>query len=88
MSSVLPRDVDHVFKILLLGDSSVGKSSILLRFTNGYFDANLNSAIGVDFKAKVVQALNKEGKQQKIKLTLWDTGLMSIDVLSSPYISC
>ena len=75
MSSGLPRDVDHVFKILLLGDSSVGKSSILLRFTDGYFNSNLNSTIGVDFKAKVVQVQNPEGKQQKIKLTLWDTGI-------------
>ena len=74
MSSGLPRDVDHVFKILLLGDSSVGKSSILLRFIDGYFNASLNSTIGVDFKAKVVQVQNEQGQQQKIKLTLWDTG--------------
>lgn len=75
MSSGLPRDVNHVFKILLLGDSSVGKSSILLRFTNGYFNNNLNSTIGVDFKAKVVDVVNEQGKQLKIKLTLWDTGM-------------
>ena len=38
--------IDHVFKILLIGDAGVGKSSILLQFTDGYFNDNLQSTIG------------------------------------------
>ena len=38
--------LDHVFKILLIGDSGVGKSSILLQFADGYFNDVLSSTIG------------------------------------------
>lgn len=41
---------DHLFKLLLVGDAGVGKSSILLRFTDDTFDEHLQSTIGVDFK--------------------------------------
>ena len=47
--------IDHIFKILLIGDSGVGKSSILLQFTDGYFNENLSSTIGVDFRIKVIE---------------------------------
>ena len=47
-------DYDHLFKILLVGDTGVGKSSILLRFTDGTFDENQQSTIGVDFGVKPV----------------------------------
>tara|TARA_A100001035_G_C27645459_1_gene436671 strand:+ start:141 stop:755 length:615 start_codon:yes stop_codon:yes gene_type:complete len=62
--------IDHIFKILLIGDSGVGKSSILLQFTDGYFNENLSSTIGVDFRIKVIELddLNK-----KVKATIWDT---------------
>ena len=43
---------DHLFKLLLIGDAGVGKSSILLRFTDDTFDEHLQSTIGVDFKVK------------------------------------
>ena len=49
-------NLDHVFKILLIGDAGVGKSSILLQFTDSYFNDNLQSTIGVDFKVKVMDA--------------------------------
>ena len=62
------EDYDHIFKLLLIGDAGVGKSSILLRYTDNTFDEHLQSTIGVDFKVKVAV---KEGK--KIKLTIWDT---------------
>ena len=41
---------DHIFKILLIGDAGVGKSSILLRLTDDSFEEHLASTIGVDFK--------------------------------------
>jgi Ras-related protein Rab-18 len=42
----MENNLDHVFKILLIGDAGVGKSSILLQFTDGYFNDNLQSTIG------------------------------------------
>ena len=54
-------------QILLVGDSGVGKSSLLLRFATGGFE-ELAPTIGVDFKAKLVDVGG-----QRVKLTLWDT---------------
>lgn len=45
----MENNLDHVFKILLIGDAGVGKSSILLQFTDGYFNDNLQSTIGIIF---------------------------------------
>ena len=74
-------DYDHVFKLLLIGDAGVGKSSILLRYTDNTFDEHLQSTIGVDFKVKIA---NKDGK--KIKLTIWDTaGQERFRTLTSAY---
>lgn len=58
---------DHQFKLLLIGDSGVGKSSLLLRFTDDLFE-ELSPTIGVDFKVKVLTVNRK-----KVKLTIWDT---------------
>jgi len=60
--------LDHIFKILLVGDAGVGKSSLLLRFTDDSFEEHLASTIGVDFKVKT---LCMRGKT--VKLTIWDT---------------
>ncbi|KAL8426856.1 hypothetical protein Efla_002464 [Eimeria flavescens] len=59
---------DHLVKLLVLGDSSVGKSSLLLRFAENKFDPNFVLTIGVDFKTKVV-----ESGGRRIKLQVWDT---------------
>jgi Ras-related protein Rab-18 len=47
---------DYLFKLLLIGDSGVGKSSMLIRFTDDTFDDQCQSTIGVDFKVKMVSA--------------------------------
>ena len=59
---------DQIFKILLLGDAGVGKSSIILRYTKNEFNASMVSSIGVDFKTKDIIVNDK-----KVKLQLWDT---------------
>jgi len=59
---------DHLFKILLVGDSGVGKSSLLLRFTDDMFQETFISTIGVDFK---IRNVNIDGKT--IKMQIWDT---------------
>ncbi len=61
-------DYDYLFKLLLIGDSGVGKSCILLRFTEDSYSEAFISTIGVDFKIKTIEL---EGKI--IKLQIWDT---------------
>jgi GTPase SAR1 family protein len=56
------------FKLLLVGDSGTGKSSILLRFTDGEFDEEQAVTIGVDFRQQSLSVDNVE-----CNLTLWDT---------------
>ena len=53
---------------MLLGDSGVGKSCIILRYIEDTFSINLMNSIGVDFKLKNIEIDNK-----KIKLQIWDT---------------
>ncbi len=52
------QDVDHIFKILITGDSSVGKSNILLRFSDNIFHDTFLPTIGVDFKIRNVNIGN------------------------------
>ena len=59
---------DVLYKILLIGDSGVGKTSVILRFTKNIFKEEFLNSIGVDFKSK---DLNIDG--QKVKLQIWDT---------------
>lgn len=72
---------DHLFKLLLVGDSGVGKSSLLLRFSDGTFDTNMQSTIGVDFKLKLMRVSGKV-----CKVTIWDTaGQERFRTLTSSY---
>jgi Ras-related protein Rab-1A len=60
--------IDYLFKIVLIGDTNVGKSSILLRYTDNIYNNRYISTIGVDFKIKTISLGNKI-----IKLQIWDT---------------
>ncbi|XP_026333547.1 ras-related protein Rab-18 [Hyposmocoma kahamanoa] len=62
--------MDYVttLKILVIGESGVGKSSIILAFTTGDYNAQFPATIGVDYKCKVMEV-----NGVKVKLGIWDT---------------
>lgn len=62
------RTYDLLFKLLLIGDSGVGKTCILFRFSEDAFNSTFISTIGIDFKIKTITL-----KGKKIKLQIWDT---------------
>ena len=53
------RDYDHLFKLVLIGDSGVGKSCLLLRFADDAFTESYISTIGVDFRFRTVKISKK-----------------------------
>ena len=59
---------DLLFKLILIGDSSVGKSNILLKYLKNEFDQNSRATVGVEFGTKNLMINNK-----KIKIQIWDT---------------
>mmetsp|Transcript_50036 Transcript_50036/g.55818 ORF Transcript_50036/g.55818 Transcript_50036/m.55818 type:complete len:218 (+) Transcript_50036:250-903(+) len=68
MAARVDEEYDYLFKIVLIGDSGVGKSNLLSRFTRNEFNLESKSTIGVEFATKSIQA---EGKT--IKAQIWDT---------------
>ena len=59
---------DLIFKIVLIGDSGVGKTNILSRFINNEFSITTQATVGVEFGSKII----KKG-EKLIKLQIWDT---------------
>ncbi|XP_038273934.1 ras-related protein Rab-27A isoform X4 [Dermochelys coriacea] len=71
-------DYDYLIKFLALGDSGVGKTSILYQYTDGKFNSRFITTVGIDFREKrVVYRSNGpdgiSGRGQRIHLQLWDT---------------
>lgn len=59
---------DYMAKVVILGDSAVGKTNILLRYTQQDYKPTHLATVGVDFKIKTLQVGSK-----KVKMQLWDT---------------
>ncbi|XP_078419315.1 ras-related protein Rab-15 isoform X2 [Cetorhinus maximus] len=64
----MAKQYDVLFRLLLIGDSGVGKTCLLCRFTDNQFHASHISTIGVDFKMKTIDV---DGI--KVRIQIWDT---------------
>jgi hypothetical protein len=74
-------DYDVLVKVLLLGDSGVGKTSLMLRYSDDKFSPSLTSTAGVDYKSRLVDV---EGR--KVKCQIWDTaGQQRFHVITHSY---
>ncbi|XP_062989394.1 ras-related protein Rab-19 [Elgaria multicarinata webbii] len=67
-NSEMDEAFDYLFKIILIGDSNVGKTCVVHRFKAGQYHAKQQNTIGVDF---TVRSLDIDGK--KVKIQVWDT---------------
>ncbi|CAI0437665.1 unnamed protein product [Linum tenue] len=68
MARRMDEEYDYLFKIVLIGDSGVGKSNLLSRFTRNEFCLESKSTIGVEFATRTLQV---EGRV--VKAQIWDT---------------
>ena len=74
-------NIDYLFKLVVLGESGVGKTNIILRYSKNKFDANSTSTVGVDFSLSFIDI---DGKN--IKIQFWDTaGQERLKSLASNY---
>lgn len=65
---------DYLFKIVVVGNSGVGKSALLNRYVDDTFSESHLATVGVDFKIKTKIFTDPvSGKQKTVKLTIWDT---------------
>ncbi|XP_072969578.1 ras-related protein RGP1-like [Typha angustifolia] len=62
------QKIDHVYKVVLIGDSAVGKSQLLARFARNEFSLDSKATIGVEFQTKTLTIDHKT-----IKAQIWDT---------------
>ena len=71
----------YIFKVILIGDSNTGQTSLINRFVNKTFDEKYLCTIGVDFFMKTIEV-----DEQTIKLQIWDTaGMEKYKSISSSY---
>ena len=75
------NEYDYLFKLLLIGDSGVGKSCLLMCFADDQWQESYISTIGVDFKIRTIEL---EGKT--VKLQIWDTAKSGSALLHLPTI--
>ncbi|XP_044958998.1 GTP-binding protein ypt1-like [Hordeum vulgare subsp. vulgare] len=66
-------EYDYLLKLLLIGDSSIGKSCLLLRFADNSYGGNYINTTGVDFKIRTVEL---DGKSVKLQINLLTTVLV------------
>ena len=67
-SSIEEEDYDEKIKLMIIGDSSVGKTSLLKKYCKNEFSNSYITTVGIDFQIKILNINNK-----KIKIQIWDT---------------
>ena len=60
------QNFDYMFKLLIIGNSSVGKTSLLFRYADDSFTSAFVSTVGIDFKVKTVYR-----NEKRVKLQIW-----------------
>ncbi|KAG5841534.1 hypothetical protein ANANG_G00200530 [Anguilla anguilla] len=78
VSTMTDGDYDYLIKLLALGDSGVGKTTLLYRYTDNKFNPKFIATVGIDFREKRVTYMSTgpkgtTGKTFKVHLQLWDT---------------
>ena len=81
MTDLMNQEYDYLFKVLLLGDSGTGKSSLILRYTDDTFNSSLVSSIGVDFKVKKKEINGKIIKIQIVR-NIWNIIILYSNIIS------
>jgi len=86
-NNIYIEPINRVFKITLIGDSGVGKSSFLERYISGTYYDSFTPTIGVDFKCKYfTNYTNQTNQTTNIKLQIWDTaGQEKFKTISTAY---
>jgi Ras-related protein Rab-11A len=64
----LGQRIDYVFKVVLIGDSAVGKSQLLARFARNEFNLDSKATIGVEFQTRTLNI-----DKRTVKAQIWDT---------------
>mmetsp|Transcript_16938 Transcript_16938/g.24481 ORF Transcript_16938/g.24481 Transcript_16938/m.24481 type:complete len:173 (-) Transcript_16938:438-956(-) len=67
------RPKKQTLKIILLGDSGVGKTSLMNRYSTGKFTGQYKATIGADFLSKELAVTTASGEQKRCVLQIWDT---------------
>lgn len=78
-------EYDYLFKLLLIGDSGVGKSCLLLRFADDTYTESYISTIGVDFKIRTIEL---EGKTVKLQIVRRLSPLLSTCAVLPELVHC
>lgn len=64
----MKENYEHIIKIMLVGDSNVGKTALVNRYCGDVYSDRTTSTIGIEYRDKVIRVNNK-----KYRIQLWDT---------------
>ncbi len=70
----MSEDYDYLFKSVIVGDGGAGKTAIVVRFSQGFFQESYKLTIGVEFAVKTINIETTDGEDLSVKLQIWDTG--------------
>src|SRR6056297_474027 len=70
----MSEDYDYLFKSVIVGDGGAGKTAIVVRFSQGFFQESYKLTIGVEFAVKTISITTVDGRDLLVKLQIWDTG--------------